>query len=174
MIGTCGTECAKCEHMLNEKCGGCREIEGKPFWGECELYACAAGKQLLHCGFCADYPCDKLSELLKNEGSNGIEVINEMMKSQSVVQSRCGLLCNECDYREECNCGGCIETNGHPFHGECPVATCCQGKGYTHCGQCPDMPCEQLRTYSCDDKEHGDNPPGARLGVLRYWQHNKE
>ena len=28
------------------------------------------------------------------------------------------------EYKETCGCGGCIETNGHPFHGECPVAVC--------------------------------------------------
>ena len=41
------------------------------------------------------------------------------------VQSCCGLLCNSCEYKESPhNCGGCVETDGHPFHGECPVAEC--------------------------------------------------
>lgn len=86
-----------------------------------------------------------------------------------MVDSRCGLLCSKCTYREPCNCGGCIETNGHPFHGECHIAVCCQTKGYSHCGQCPVMPCEQLYNYSCDGGEHSDNPPGARLEILREW-----
>ena len=46
-----------------------------------------------------------------------------------MVDSRCGLHCTGCEYKETCGCGGCIETNGHPFHGECPVAVCCQDKG---------------------------------------------
>ncbi len=86
------------------------------------------------------------------------------------VQSRCGLLCKGCEFKGPCNCGGCIETNGHPFHGECPVASCCQSKGYKHCGECEEMPCEQLNIYSCLDKEHGDKPAGARLSVLRSWK----
>lgn len=86
-----------------------------------------------------------------------------------MVESRCGLLCSQCSYKEPCNCGGCIETNGHPFHGECPVAICCQNKGNTHCGQCRELPCEQLYAYSYLDKEHGDNPPGARIEVVKRW-----
>lgn len=85
------------------------------------------------------------------------------------VQSRCGLLCKFCTYRDSHNCIGCIETRGNPFHGECPIAKCCQSKGYTHCGECVDIPCEKLRAYSCDDLEHGDNPPGARIAVCRAW-----
>ena len=89
------------------------------------------------------------------------------------VQSRCGLLCKWCTYRNSHGCGGCVETNGNPFHGECPVAKCCQEKGYTHCGECADMPCEQLRQYSCDDADHGDNPPGARLEICKAWAARK-
>lgn len=86
------------------------------------------------------------------------------------VQSRCGLLCDGCAFREQTNCGKCLDTNGHPFHGECPVAVCCQDKGHMHCGECEQFPCHQLHTYSCLDKEHGDCPPGARLSVLQYWK----
>ncbi len=86
-----------------------------------------------------------------------------------MIESRCGLLCGSCSYREPCKCGGCVETNGHPFHGECPVAECSQAKGYEHCGLCPEMPCEQLYAYSYLDKEHGDNPPGARIEQLKKW-----
>ena len=86
------------------------------------------------------------------------------------IQSRCGLLCGFCAYKESANCGSCIETNGHPFHGECPVAVCCQNKGYTHCGQCPKMPCEILFAYSCKEGEHCDRPKGARLSMLRAWK----
>lgn len=79
-----------------------------------------------------------------------------------IVDSRCGLHCTRCKYKETCGCGGCIETNGRPFHGECPVAVCCQDKGIVHCGECPDIPCELLTQYSCDP-EHGDTPRGARI-----------
>lgn len=83
------------------------------------------------------------------------------------VQSRCGLLCDVCDFRDTNNCGGCIETMGNPFHGECPVAICCQEKGLTHCGECEIMPCDQLKCYACDH-EHGDD--GTRLLMLKHWK----
>lgn len=86
-----------------------------------------------------------------------------------MVDSRCGLHCNGCEYKEPCSCGGCIETNGVPFHGECPVAVCCQDKGLVHCGQCPDMPCDLLTRYSCDP-EHGDEPHGTRIEQCRRWR----
>ena len=91
--------------------------------------------------------------------------IDELLK----IQSRCGLLCTWCTYKETHNCGGCVETKGHPFHGVCPIAVCCQDKGYSHCGQCPDMSCEKLRAYSYDDQEHGDKVPGSRLEICRAW-----
>lgn len=86
------------------------------------------------------------------------------------IDTRCGLCCETCGFRESCNCGGCIATNGHPFHGECPVAVCCQEKGFVHCGQCPDLPCKLMVQYSIEDKEHGDNPPGARIEQCRRWR----
>lgn len=85
-----------------------------------------------------------------------------------IVDTRCGLHCNGCEYREPCGCGGCIETNGHPFHGECPVAACCQKKGITHCGECEEIPCELLTQYSCDPKQ-GDTPHGARIEQCKRW-----
>ena len=85
-----------------------------------------------------------------------------------MIDTRCGLNCAECGYREKMNCGGCIATMGQPFHGICPVAQCCQEKELVHCGQCGEFPCELLKQYSCDP-EHGDNPPGARIEVCRRW-----
>lgn len=84
-------------------------------------------------------------------------------------QSRCGLLCKVCSFREPYHCGGCIETQGQPFHGACPVAACCQQKGHVHCGQCAELPCDKLRAYSCEDPEHGDRPAGSRIELLRKW-----
>jgi len=111
------------------------------------------------------------------------------------IHSRCGLLCKWCTYRESQGCGGCVETNGHPFHGECPVAKCCQDKGCNHCGECGFLPgecadpdcrridangfyecggcantsCDMLYSYSYKDPDHGDNPPGARVEICKAW-----
>jgi hypothetical protein len=85
-----------------------------------------------------------------------------------MIDSRCGLYCTGCAWIESNGCGGCIETNGRPFHGECPIAVCCQDKGFTHCGECEDIPCDKLYAYSLDP-DHGDNPPGARIETCRRW-----
>ena len=87
-----------------------------------------------------------------------------------MIDTRCGLRCEGCYYKDAYSCGGCIDTQGHPFHGECPVAVCCQQKGLVHCGQCPDIPCALLRQYSIEDPEHGDTPPGARIEQCKRWR----
>ena len=86
-----------------------------------------------------------------------------------MIDTRCGLCCETCEYREKFNCQGCIATQGHPFHGECPVAICCQQKGLCHCGQCSELPCGLLTQYS-NDPVHGDTPAGARIEVCRRWR----
>lgn len=85
-----------------------------------------------------------------------------------MIDTRCGLSCETCEYKAPCHCGGCIATMGNPFHGACPVALCCQNKGFAHCGQCTELPCELLQQYSCDP-EHGDTPPGARIERCKKW-----
>ena len=50
-------------------------------------------------------------------------------------ESRCGLLCSQCSYREQMNCPGCVHMS-KPFWGDsCPVKSCCDGKGNEHCGE---------------------------------------
>ena len=85
------------------------------------------------------------------------------------VQSRCGLLCDGCTYKNSHGCKGCIALSGKPFWGECPVAKCCQDKGYTHCGECVYIPCEELRGFSCGEDEHSDKPAGARIAICKEW-----
>lgn len=85
-----------------------------------------------------------------------------------MIDSRCGLHCTGCSFKDSHACGGCIETNGRPFHGECPVAVCAQNKVVAHCGECPDIPCALLTEYSCDS-EHGDTPKGARIEQCKRW-----
>jgi hypothetical protein len=85
-----------------------------------------------------------------------------------MIDSRCGLYCTGCEYKDTNGCSGCIETNGHPFHGECPVAICCQDKGFVHCGECSEIPCELLNQYSLDPV-HGDKPAGKRIEQCKEW-----
>ena len=84
------------------------------------------------------------------------------------VDSRCGLHCTGCTWKESHGCRGCIPTNGNPFHGECPVAVRKKKKGLVHCGQCPEIPCDLLTSYSCDE-ENGDSPVGARIEQCKRW-----
>lgn len=82
------------------------------------------------------------------------------------IESRCGLLCSQCEYREKIPCDGCINIS-KPFWGEnCPVKSCCESKSLEHCGKCSDFPCEQLTSFAYD-KEQGDN--GKRIEQCRKW-----
>ena len=43
-------------------------------------------------------------------------------------ESRCGLLCSQCSFRESMGCKGCVQID-KPFWGEsCPVKGCCEGR----------------------------------------------
>ncbi|MBO5253331.1 MAG: DUF3795 domain-containing protein [Clostridia bacterium] len=166
--GKCGTDCSTCSFKDKFSCKGCLEQKGKIFWGECDIYSCASGKEYAHCGMCDQMPCAKLTEFIEN-GHNPDRLSNLKKWRAQIVDSRCGLHCIGCEYKETNGCKGCIETNGHPFHGECPVAVCCQDKGITHCGECPEIPCALLTQYSCDPV-HGDHPQGARIEQCKKWK----
>lgn len=98
------------------------------------------------------------------------KIAESSIESLNNITSRCGLLCQTCEWKEPYNCNGCIASMGNPFHGECPIAQCAQAKGFIHCGQCLDMPCQKLHEYSCGDSEHCDSPKGARLEILKMWK----
>lgn len=81
-------------------------------------------------------------------------------------ESRCGLLCSECSYREAMNCQGCTKIS-KPFWGEvCPVKACCEEKALEHCGLCQQFPCALLHQFAYD-KDQGDN--GKRIEQCRCW-----
>ena len=83
-----------------------------------------------------------------------------------MVESRCGILCSTCEFRESMGCKGCVNIT-EPFHGQCPVKNCCEEKAHEHCGQCGSFSCKQLTDYAYDP-EHGDN--GLRLEQCRKWR----
>ena len=83
-----------------------------------------------------------------------------------MVESRCGILCKDCAYRESMGCTGCTHID-KPFWGDtCPVKSCCEGKGYSHCGLCAEMPCAQLTEFAYAQGE-GDN--GKRIEQCKKW-----
>ena len=77
-ISSCGIDCAACKFQVEQNCPGCHVHKGKPFWGKCDLYACATKKELPHCGKCGDFPCKQLIDAHKGENpdGNGIEIEN--------------------------------------------------------------------------------------------------
>jgi general stress protein 26 len=105
----------------------------------------------------------RVSLWIKDEGTE--LTIDELL----TVQSRCGLLCSGCTYKESHGCTGCLALDGKPFWGECDIAKCCLSKGYAHCGECPEIPCDILRDYSCGDGDECDKPKGARIEVCKAW-----
>lgn len=83
-----------------------------------------------------------------------------------MIESRCGLLCSQCGYKEQTGCKGCTQIT-RPFWGEsCPVKSCCEGKGHGHCGQCAAFPCDLLHQFAYD-KQQGDD--GKRIAQCKVW-----
>ncbi|MFW9943148.1 MAG: DUF3795 domain-containing protein [Candidatus Thorarchaeota archaeon] len=56
----CGGICDPCSFFRESKCKGCLEHEGDLFWGKCEIYKCITEKSVEHCGFCSEFPCERL------------------------------------------------------------------------------------------------------------------
>ena len=84
-----------------------------------------------------------------------------------MIESRCGIRCGECGYREETGCRGCTAIE-KPFWGEtCPVKTCCESRGLENCGWCDGFPCELLIQFSFDESQ-GDG--GRRIEQCRAWR----
>jgi hypothetical protein len=86
--------------------------------------------------------------------------------NSAMVESRCGILCSDCTYKESHGCSGCVNME-KPFWGECDVKICCEKKGLEHCGECPDIPCEILTGMSFSGDEHADN--GKRIEQCKKW-----
>lgn len=82
-----------------------------------------------------------------------------------MIESRCGIVCSECAYKEKMNCKGCVNID-NPFWGECPVKKCCEEKQFENCGMCIDFPCDLLKKFAYD-KEQGDN--GKRIEQCKCW-----
>jgi len=84
-----------------------------------------------------------------------------------MIESRCGLLCSKCSFRETMGCKGCINMD-KPFWGDfCFVKSCCEEKGKTHCGECGNFVCSALHNFAYD-KEQGDN--GKRIEQCKKWR----
>ena len=88
-----------------------------------------------------------------------------------MIESRCGLLCSQCSFRESVHCSGCVSID-KPFWGEsCPVKSCCEGKQLAHCGACSEFPCALLNQFAYDPKQGDD---GKRITQCEKWRKNQE
>jgi len=77
-LSSCGTDCDACAYKTSHNCPGCNALKGKPFWsgeGGCDLFACADGKALPHCGKCGEFPCAMLQEWA-SDGENPERIEN--------------------------------------------------------------------------------------------------
>lgn len=83
-----------------------------------------------------------------------------------MAESRCGLLCSQCSWREKMNCPGCLNAHGQMFHGECKIAVCCEARKHEHCGKCGEFPCKKINDLA-NDPEHGDG--GKIIDRLKQW-----
>lgn len=84
-----------------------------------------------------------------------------------MIESRCGILCSQCEYQEQVGCKGCVVID-KPFWGEqCPVKSCCEEKEQSYCGECEDFPCEVLNQFAFD-QEQGDE--GKRIEQCKKWR----
>ncbi|WP_069998726.1 DUF3795 domain-containing protein [Cellulosilyticum sp. I15G10I2] len=89
-----------------------------------------------------------------------------------MVESRCGIVCSECEFRVSMNCKGCTCIT-KPFWGEdCKIKSCAESKQLKHCGECADdiFPCDQLLEFAYD-KAQGDD--GARINQCEMWRNEK-
>lgn len=83
-----------------------------------------------------------------------------------MIESRCGILCSECGFKDQMNCKGCMNIT-KPFWGEiCPIKKCCEDKEKLHCGQCESFPCDILNQFAYDKKQGDD---GKRIEQCRKW-----
>jgi hypothetical protein len=90
LLGVCGLYCGACyhyrasfpegKHLLEEAahqgrdlagftCQGCRSdvLYVHPGCAQCEIRACAEDKGLIHCGLCAEFPCERI-EAFQSDG----------------------------------------------------------------------------------------------------------
>ena len=58
----CGDYCGKCPNYPRE-CHGCAPSEHM----DCHFVKCCLSKNIEHCGFCADFPCVKLSNFVPDD-----------------------------------------------------------------------------------------------------------
>lgn len=76
----CGVCCNSCKRKEAVNCKGCLFMS-KPFWGgECKVKSCCENQHLNHCGECAEFPCEMLSNMGKDQGFDPLPKIEMCRK----------------------------------------------------------------------------------------------
>lgn len=83
-----------------------------------------------------------------------------------MIESRCGILCSECEYREQVGCRGCTAITKPFWSDSCPVKACCEARGLPNCGRCDEFPCELLVQFAFDENQGDD---GRRIEQCKAW-----
>jgi hypothetical protein len=114
MVGYCGIVCSDCPVLIATQkddeaerkrvaeifikqygkeykpedinCDGCLSDGSRIFsyCDICEIRKCGREKKVKNCGFCADYPCERLSKLVA-EYSKAKETLDEVRREQGII-----------------------------------------------------------------------------------------
>lgn len=85
-----------------------------------------------------------------------------------MIESRCGLLCSKCSFREQTGCKGCAQMDKPFWADACPVKSCCETKTHEHCGECENFSCALLNDFAYD-KVNGKGD-GERIQQCKRWR----
>ncbi len=101
LLGVCGLYCGACyhyrasfpasKHLLEEAnrqgrdlrgftCAGCRSdiLYIHPGCAECRIRACAESKNIVHCGLCSEFPCDRIRAFQSDGRIHHLDVISNL------------------------------------------------------------------------------------------------
>lgn len=88
-----------------------------------------------------------------------------------MVESRCGLRCSECEWRDIMKCEGCLKISKPYWAKSCPIKACVEGKKIEHCGECGKFPCKQLHEFAFDPATGNE---GTRIETLTDWKEGRD
>jgi hypothetical protein len=82
-----------------ELCPGCR-LENK--CGECAIRDCASGRELLHCGQCREFPCDRIIAFNNDGKPHHGEVLGNLQLLREIGERR---WLEQMEAKWTCTCG---------------------------------------------------------------------
>ena len=78
-LGYCGIYCGVCGNFKkNENCAGCRK-EPALLW-DCEIRVCVMERGFMHCGECAEFPCELLNGFYHEGKASHLQAYHNMLE----------------------------------------------------------------------------------------------